>query len=172
MARCFPAGADMKRENRSKLSGFSVLLASLIFFAGALIAAATVAAARVPGSQAAYGPPPPPAPLFSGPPDSLSEVAPVSFVTFADPSAALVVPAVSAEPVAAEAPTVRAEDADEPTGDVDLQTTPTSSVVESPLLVASSWSMSPLPEGEGGTVSSSTSVDPITPSSSATASPQ
>jgi len=50
--------------------------------------------------------------------------------------------------------------------------TATSSTVETPELVASSWSMDPLPEGDGGTVGSSTSVDPITPSSSVIASPQ
>ena len=57
---------------------------------------------------------------------------------------------------------------------IDATATPTatSSTVESPELVASSWSMSPLPEGEGGTVTSSTSVDPVTPTSSVVASPQ
>jgi len=56
--------------------------------------------------------------------------------------------------------------------DVSAIPTATSSSVESPELVASSWSMDPLPEGEGGVVASSTSVDPITPSSSVIASPQ
>ena len=56
--------------------------------------------------------------------------------------------------------------------DTTVTPTATSSTVESPEMVASSWSMSPLPEGEGGTVTSSTSVDPITPSSSMVASPQ
>ena len=57
---------------------------------------------------------------------------------------------------------------------IDTTATPTatSSTNESPELVASSWSMDPLPEGEGGTVASSTSVDPITPSSSMVASPR
>ena len=50
--------------------------------------------------------------------------------------------------------------------------TRTSSTLASPLTVASSWSMSPLPEGEGGTVTSSTAMSPITPNSSVVASPQ
>jgi hypothetical protein len=51
-------------------------------------------------------------------------------------------------------------------------TTATSSTLESPRTVASSWSMSPLQEAEGGTVSSSTSMDPVTQTSSGSASPQ
>ena len=56
--------------------------------------------------------------------------------------------------------------------DATVTPTATSSIVESPELVASSWSMDPLPEGEGGVVASSTSVDPVTPSSSMVASPR
>ena len=56
--------------------------------------------------------------------------------------------------------------------DTTVTLTATSSTVETPEMVASSWSMSPLPEDEGGTVASSTSVDPVTPASSMVASPQ
>jgi len=47
-----------------------------------------------------------------------------------------------------------------------------SSSVEGPKTAASSWSMSPLPEGEGGTVSSSTEMSPVTEHSSMVAAPR
>ena len=47
-----------------------------------------------------------------------------------------------------------------------------SSSVKGPKTVASSWSMSPLPEGEGGTVSSSTQMSPVTEHSSMVAAPR
>jgi len=47
-----------------------------------------------------------------------------------------------------------------------------SSSVKSPRTVASSWSLSPLPEGEGGTVSSSTQMSPVTEHSSLVAAPR
>ena len=56
--------------------------------------------------------------------------------------------------------------------DATVTPTATSSTIEGPERVASSWSMDPLPEGEGGVVASSTAVDPVTPSSSMVASPR
>jgi len=47
-----------------------------------------------------------------------------------------------------------------------------SSTVMGPKTVASSWSMSPLPEGEGGAVSSSTQMSPATEHSSFVAAPR
>ena len=47
-----------------------------------------------------------------------------------------------------------------------------SSSVKGPKTVASSWSMSPLPEGEGGAVSSSTQMSPVTEHSSMVAAPR
>ena len=47
-----------------------------------------------------------------------------------------------------------------------------SSTVRGPKTVASSWSMSPLPDGEGGTVSSSTQITPVTEHSSFVAAPR
>ena len=47
-----------------------------------------------------------------------------------------------------------------------------SSSVKGPKTVASSWSMSPLPEGEGGTVSSSTQMSPVPEHSSLVAAPR
>jgi hypothetical protein len=47
-----------------------------------------------------------------------------------------------------------------------------SSSVKGPKTVASSWSMSPLPEGEGGAVSSSTQMSPVTEHSSLVAAPR
>jgi len=50
--------------------------------------------------------------------------------------------------------------------------TSSSSTVKGPKTVASSWSMSPLPEGEGGAVSSSTQISPVTEHSSFVAAPR
>jgi len=47
-----------------------------------------------------------------------------------------------------------------------------SSSVKGPKTVASSWSMSPLPEGEDGAVSSSTQMSPVTEHSSLVAAPR
>ena len=50
--------------------------------------------------------------------------------------------------------------------------TSSSSTVKGPKTVASSWSMSPLPEGDGGAVSSSTQMSPVTEHSSLVAAPR
>ena len=150
--------------------------AALLLSTGVLSAAAAVAAAREPDPLDAYGPPPAPISVSVAPPasDEANSAITPSF-TAADPSVVASVPAIITEVKAAPA-TVEAEadtSAEEQTATLaPATTTPTSSTVESPELVASSWSMSPLPEGEGGTVTSSTSVDPITPTSSMVASPQ
>jgi hypothetical protein len=122
----------------------------------------------------AYGPPPPPDSSFTTTTDLQTEVAPAFHTIATDPIGRIEVPAVSSEPVTDSTADAEAHsDITSATGSEPLyQTTPTSSVVESPKVVASSWSMSPLPEGEGGIVTSSTSMDPITQGSALTASPQ
>ena len=45
-------------------------------------------------------------------------------------------------------------------------TSSSSSTLKSPKTIVSSWSMSPLPEGDGGAVSSSTQMSPVTEDSS------
>ena len=175
-----PAGANTQNKSRTiawisaRRAWFQVAL--LLVSTGVLYAAVTVAAAREPDSMDAYAPPPAPGALHLDPalPLDTSVGASASLVS-ADPSIVADVPAISTEVVAAPA-TIEA-DADttvveQTPVEVPASATPTSSVVESPELVASSWSMDPLPEGEGGTVGSSTSVDPITPTSSTVASPQ
>ena len=147
-------------------------IALLLLSTGVLYAAVTVAAAREPDPQGAYGPPPPPdsAPITAAVPQI--EAAPAPILIAADPAVAPAVVAVSSEIATAE---VVAEPISvvqlEESGEVTAPT-PTSSVVESPMMIASSWSMSPLPEGEGGVVTSSTSIDPITQNSAIVASPQ
>lgn len=174
-----PAGANMTKTNRKTgRSRFrpAQLGVALLLSTGVLSAAAAVAAAREPDPLDAYGPPPAPisvsiAPLKSDEADS--DITPP--FTVADSSVVAPVPAISTEVVAAPAAVEAEVDAtveEQTPVEVPATATPTSSVVESPELVASSWSMDPLPEGEGGTVASSTSVDPITPTSSMIASPQ
>jgi len=171
-----PAGANTQTKSRmtawvsARRAWFQVAL--LLISTGVLYAAVTVAAAREPDSMDAYAPPPPPGALHLDPalPLDTSVEASASFVS-ADPSVVAQVPAISTEVEAAPA-TVESDATAAVEGVAPATATPTSSTVESPELVASSWSMDPLPEGEGGTVGSSTSVDPITPTSSTVASPQ
>lgn len=160
-------------------------IALLLLSTGVFYAAVTVVAARGPDPMDAYAPPPPPGAFHlspaqdidttvAAPASSPRQVATGDFVS-ADPSVVAPVPAISTEVV--PAPATMETEADTSTEDqtaIDAPATPTatSSAVESPELVASSWSMDPLPEGEGGTVASSTSIDPITPTSSMVASPQ
>jgi hypothetical protein len=175
-----PEGAEMTKTNgKTGWSRFRTaqLTAALLISTGVLSAAAAVAAARAPDPMVAYGPPAPisvsVAPIESDATDS-SMTPP--FVS-ADPSIGVAeVPAIGAEVVSAPATVETVAEASVVEAPTSVETpevpTATSSVVESPELVASSWSMDPLPEGEGGTVGSSTSVDPVTPTSSVVASPQ
>jgi hypothetical protein len=147
-------------------------MALLVFFAGVLSAAGTVAASRAPDPQGAYGPPQPPASTRS------TEIEPsvtrdLTPVLVAEVPATTIVskPAiVAAEPAGDPAAAVLAAVAT-PIAEAGADTS-TSSTSSSPTVIASSWSMSPLPEGEGGVVSSSTEQSPETVVSSLVAAPQ
>lgn len=164
--------------NQSRITGRipsrrpTLRVAALLLSTGVLYAAVTVAAARGPDPQGAYGLPPPPDSLFITATDSQMEAAPASHLIAADPAVPPVVQAVSAEVGTAPAGITQPQAASIPGSEALSQTTPTSSVVESPKTIASSWSMSPIPEGEGGIVTSSTSIDPVSQTSSTAASPQ
>ena len=150
MTRCLPASGHKSRVSRTR--GWTpsrrswLRMAALVFFSGVLSAAATVAAARAPDPQVAYGPPPTPESFRSTQiePSVTAGVTPVA------------VAEVFATPIAAEAkvaPTVEAATempaAEVPEAEAALEATivdTTSSTTESPTLVASSWSMEPLPE--------------------------
>jgi hypothetical protein len=104
----------------------------------------------------------------------MEEVAQAPTIIAADPTVHIEVPAVSAE-VVAETSAGAATPSDVvtvTTVEPMIETTATSSLVQSPSIIASSWSMSPIPEGEGGIVTSSTSVDPVTEHSAMVASPE
>lgn len=150
MTRCLPASGDKSRVSRKRGRTPSrrswLRMAALVFFSGVLSAAATVAAARAPDPQVAYGPPPTPESFRSTQiePSVTAGVTPVAVAeVFAAPSGpepelAATVEAVTEVP-AAEAP------AGEPVVEATIVET-TSSTTVSPELVASSWSMEPLPE--------------------------
>jgi len=150
MTRCLPASGHKSRVSRTR--GWTpsrrswLRMAALVFFSGVLSAAATVAAARAPDPQASYGPPP--TPETSRPtqiePSVTVGVSPVAVAeVFATPiaSAAEPVPTVEA---ATEEPTAEAPEAEAALEAAIVETT--SSTTVSPELVASSWSMEPLPE--------------------------
>ena len=179
-----PAGANVtKKDRKTGWSRFrpAQLGAALLLSTGVLSAAVAVAAAREPDPMVAYGPPSAPNTVTVAPLqfDEVGSTITAQF-TAADPLIVAEVPAISTQVATApasegatlESPTYGAAAEDQAATDVVATPTATSSTVESPELVASSWSMDPLPEGEGGTVASSTSVDPITPTSSMVASPQ
>jgi hypothetical protein len=153
-------------------------VALLLLSTGVVYTAVTVAAAREPDSQAAYGPPSPPAATEAAP-TAQREVAAASEAVYADPVLPVGVPAVGYAAVAAvvEAPEAGiagdpAETADESGVEEAPEPAATSSVVESPVSIASSWTMSPLPEEEGGVVTSSTQQTPVSSTSAIVASPQ
>jgi hypothetical protein len=73
-----------------------------------------------------------------------------------DPNSVYAAPAPAADTSAAE----------------PVSATTSSSTLKGPKTAASSWSMSPLPEGEGGAVSSSTQLSPVTEHSSLVAAPR
>ena len=165
-------------------------MAALVFFSGVLSAAATVAAARAPDPQASYGPPPTPETFRSTQiePSVTAGVIPVAVAeVFATPIAAeaKVAPTVEAAP---EVPAAEAPEAEAALEATVVETT-SSSTTESPTLVASSWSMEPLPEeppaaaadvdapvdqgeGDAGSAVSGTDLLPETQSSSVVAAPR
>jgi len=175
MVRCNPAGGNVVKESRKRSWTPSrrswLQMAALVSFAGVLSAAGTVAASRAPDPQGAYGPPQPPASTHSTEiePSVTRDVTPVvvaevpATTAVSGPAVATVEPATEFAAALAAVATPVAE----PVAD-----TTTSSTSASPTVIASSWSMSPLPEGEGGVVSSGTEQSPETVVSSLVAAPR
>ena len=173
-----PEGAKMTKTDRKtgwSRSRTAQLAAALVVLTGVLSAAAAVAAPRGPDPMVAYEPPAPISVITSTAAIEVVDSSVTTPLVAADPSMIDSVPAITAEVVVApftSDPEMDAVEVEEPIIEAEPAPTATSSVVESPELVASSWSMDPLPEGEGGAVASSTSVDPVMPTSSVVASPQ
>ncbi len=150
MTRCLPASGDKSRVSWKR--GWTpsrrswLRMAALVFFSGVLSAAATVAAARAPDPQAAYGPPPTPESFRSTQiePSVAADVTPVAVAeVFATPSGSEAQLAATVEAVT-EVPAAEALEAESVLEATIVETT--SSTTVSPELVASSWSMEPLPE--------------------------